>query len=98
MRRVNQIKRKKNNLIFNLKKSKKIKKIVKPINTLIVLDLSPVKSTATRLNIKIKIVTTKGKFFFFEFIKRYPITTKINPFIKAPAIGSSLKKLTIRFP
>ena len=91
-------KSKKNNFVLNFKKSKKNKKMIKPINTLIVLDLSPVIKTATRLNIKNKIVIIKVEFLFLEFINIYPITTKINPFMKAPAIGSSLKKLTIRYP
>ena len=55
---------KKSNLVLNFKKSKKNKKIKKPINTLIVLALSPVINTATRLNTKNKIVIIKGKFFF----------------------------------
>ena len=44
------------------------------------------------------IKTNFPNFLFFRISSRYPDIKNKKPFIKAPAIGSSLKKLTILSP
>tara|TARA_S200000501_G_scaffold146253_1_gene138001 strand:+ start:542 stop:898 length:357 start_codon:yes stop_codon:yes gene_type:complete len=71
-----------------------MKKIIIPKNILRVFDLSPVITNAVKAierNIKVQILLLK-------FFKPWPKIKRMKADIKAPAIGSSLKKLTILVP
>ena len=69
-----------------------------PNNAFKEFDLSPVIIIENK---KARNNKDKGKYNFLLFLKiksRCPQIIKIKPFIQAPAIGSSLKKLTILSP
>ena len=88
------------NINFVLKSYTSIKDInkIKPNTALIVFDLSPV------INTDMKIIDKRIKniilpnFIFLKKINIWADNINIKPFIKAAAIGSSLKKLTTLLP
>ena len=86
--------------IFNLKLNISIRDTnnINPIIAFKVFDLSPVINNEEKnINIVRKNIIVP---YFFSFItfNMYPKIINIKPLIKAPATGSSLKKLTILTP